>query len=162
MSTGVNELWVACTMAMLINRVSVGHSTVVVLCLCVTQHNACTVVVLCLCVTRHNAGTGEVLCLCVTKHNAGTVVVSCLCVTQHNAGSVVVLCLCVTQHNAGTVVVLCLCVTQQNAGSYNNSSTSVCLRNSSCRTDLSIHFQPCRPSTTSMVFFELPFPYAFF
>ena len=29
----------------------------------------------------------------------------------------------------------------------NNSSTSFCLRSSSCRTDLSIHFQPSRPTT---------------
>ena len=29
----------------------------------------------------------------------------------------------------------------------NNSSTSFCLRSSSCRTDLSAHFQPSRPTT---------------
>ena len=35
----------------------------------------------------------------------------------------------------------------------NNSSTSFCLRRSSCRTDLSIHFQPSRPTTIWMFFF---------
>ena len=34
----------------------------------------------------------------------------------------------------------------------NNSSTSSCLRSSSCRTDLSIHFQPSRPTTIWMLF----------
>ena len=37
----------------------------------------------------------------------------------------------------------------------NNSSTSFCLRSRSCRTDLSIHFQPSRPTTIWMFFLEL-------
>ena len=35
----------------------------------------------------------------------------------------------------------------------NSSSTSFCLRSSSCRTDLSIYFQPSRPTTIWMFFF---------
>ena len=35
---------------------------------------------------------------------------------------------------------------------HNNSSTSFCLRSSSCGTDLSIHFQPSRPATIWMFF----------
>ena len=34
----------------------------------------------------------------------------------------------------------------------NNSSTSFCWRSSCCRTDLSIHFQPSRPTTIWMFF----------
>ena len=36
--------------------------------------------------------------------------------------------------------------------SNSNSSTSYCLRSSSCRTDLSIHFQPSWPTTIWMFF----------
>ena len=43
----------------------------------------------------------------------------------------------------------------------NNSSTSFCLRRSSCTTDLSIHFQPRSPTTIWMHFF-FGYPYAVF
>ena len=39
---------------------------------------------------------------------------------------------------------------------YNNSSTSFCLRSSSCRTNLSIYFQPSWPTTIWMFFFSYP------
>ena len=35
----------------------------------------------------------------------------------------------------------------------NNSSTSFCIRSSSCRTNVSIHFQPSRPTTIRMFLF---------
>ena len=37
----------------------------------------------------------------------------------------------------------------------NNGSTSFCLRSSSCRTDLSIHYQPSQPITIFMFLFTL-------
>ena len=42
-----------------------------------------------------------------------------------------------------------------NNDNNNNSSTSFCLRNSSCRTDLSIYFQPSRPHLN--MFFSYPY-----